>query len=467
MVSAVSRRVLLSALGVGGAAGVTACSRLADNPRVTPSPTPATRRSVVVVGAGAAGLMAARTLAERGIEVEIVEARDRIGGRVFTTDVWGDLPIDIGASWIHGPKGNPLTPLAKAAGATMVSTSYDSYASYVAGELKRAGLTKLREGRWSKRFYAALEAADEGEQDISVAAALAAQPWYADLRGTERAELGYVVDGLVSAEWGASPDEVSAWTAEDGKYFKGDDVLFPQGFSRVLEKLAEGISVTLEAEVTAIDADKRGAVVRAGGREWVADAVIVTLPLGVLKAGAVDVATGLPEATQAAIDRIGFGVLSKTFLRFDKAFWATDVDWHGYVGAQPGQWAQWLSVAKAGAPVLLGFNSGDNGRRVEAASPEQVIAETTAVLRDMFGPAVAAPRGVLTSAWSTDPWALGSYSFNAVGATRADRVALAAPIAGRIFWAGEATEPDYHSTVHGAVLSGIRAADEVAAALKG
>lgn len=76
----------------------------------------------------------------------------------------------------------------------------------------------------------------------------------------------------------------------------------------------------------------------------------------------------------------------------------------------------------------------------------------------MFGPSVPVPEAVLTTGWSRDPWALGSYSANTVGSTRQDRVALAEPVAGRIFWAGEATEPDHHSTVHGAVISGHAAA---------
>jgi len=124
-----------------------------------------------------------------------------------------------------------------------------------------------------------------------------------------------------------------------------------------------------------------------------------------------------------------------------------------------------VSFAKAWVPVMLGFNSGANARRIEAATDADVVAEAMAVLREMFGAGAPSPVAVQTSQWSRDPFALGSYSANTVGSNREDRVALAEPIADRIFWAGEATEPDYHSTVHGAVLSGHRAAEAVRARL--
>ncbi|HNM97849.1 MAG TPA: NAD(P)/FAD-dependent oxidoreductase, partial [Marmoricola sp.] len=194
-------------------------------------------------------------------------------------------------------------------------------------------------------------------------------------------------------------------------------------------------------------------------------AVIATLPLGVLKSGAVDFNPGLSLRARQAIKRIGVGVLSKSFLRFEQVFWPDDVDWIGYVGSNPGRWGQWLSLAKLDAPVLLGFNSDRHGRAIEAMSPAEVSEAAYAVLRDMFGTKAKRPIQVQTSAWSRDRWAQGSYSFASVGATRADRKALSEPLADRVFWAGEATEPDYHSTVHGAVLSGRRAADQVMAHL--
>ena len=196
-----------------------------------------------------------------------------------------------------------------------------------------------------------------------------------------------------------------------------------------------------------------------------ARAVVVTVPLGVLKRDGVAFVPGLPDRHEQAIHRLGVGVLSKTFLRFEKPFWPVQEDWQEYLGPHHGAWAEWFSLAKSGPPVLVAFHGGDRARAIEKAKPEDVRGEATHALRAMFGHTIPAPVAITTTRWSRDRFAHGSYSTNAVGSTRADRVALGRPVAGRIFFAGEATEPDYSSTVHGAFRSGRRVARQVVAEL--
>ena len=415
---------------------------------------------VLVIGAGVAGLAAARALADEGISVELLEARDRIGGRVFTSDAWTGLPIDLGASWIHGPKGNPVTALARAVDASMVSTDYDSYAEYVAPSLAREGVEESDYSRWKKVVEGAVEAVPSGGRDWSVAEAVAEAVDLSGLTAAERADLGFYLEGAFGSEWGLSPEKVSARTSEEGKYFKGLDVLFPEGYSRVIDPLGADLPVSFGQRVTGVRATLGGVEVELGDEVRTAEAVILTVPVGVLKAGSIRI-DGLDDAAKEAIATIEMGVLSKSFFRFDDIYWDEDVDWHAYLGPSGSRWSQWLSLAKLGAPVLLGFNSDDYARSIEASPPDQVIDEAMPALRDMFGAKLPRPDAVQTSAWSKDPLALGSYSANSVGVTRKLRKALARPIDEAIFFAGEATEPDYHSTVHGALISGRRAADEV------
>ncbi len=418
-------------------------------------------RRFLVIGAGAAGLAAAGRLREAGLQVEVLEARDRLGGRIHTTRAWPDLPVDMGASWVHGDRGNPLTPIVQAAGARTISTSYDSAETYVSAALATRGLRKPQTSRWESAVAAALGAAEDLSADVSLAAAIERMPWWARLSEVERADLGFYLASTYETEWGLDSARLSAWRAEDGREFQGDDRLFPDGFSSIVDHMAQGLSVRLSAPVSRIRMMQQSVLVTVNGVEETAAAVLVTVPLGVLQAGSLSIEPGIASETRAAIDRLGVGVLSKTFLRFERTFWPPDLDWHEYVGERPGHWAEWVSFTKAGPPVMLGFNSGANAARIEAAPDQTVIAESMTALRDMFGAGIPEPVGVQTSRWSLDPWARGSYSAMAVGSTREDRLALARPIADRIFWAGEATEPDYFGTVHGAVLSGWRAADEI------
>jgi monoamine oxidase len=122
-------------------------------------------------------------------------------------------------------------------------------------------------------------------------------------------------------------------------------------------------------------------------------------------------------------------------------------------------------MAKAGPPVLIAFHGGDRARELERADAGDVRREAMRVLRTMFGRDTPAPLAITTTRWSRDRFAHGSYSTNAVGSTRADRVALGEPVAGRLFFAGEATEPDYSATVHGAFRTGRRVARQVRAVL--
>ena len=457
-----TRRALLSGILATGALGT--LSGCAPESSRGPASSPTTRglhpgRSVIVVGAGAAGLAAARRLVDAGVLVQVVEARDRIGGRVHTTRKWPDLPVDVGASWIHGEQGNPITAIAQEARSRTVSTSYDSSAEIVSPRLAAAGLRSHDSERWEALLDEAVEGLTSST-DVSIQTAVRRELEGSGLTPTERADLAFYLDGAISTEWGATPDEVSARAHDTGKSFPGADALLPDGFGAVLAHLSRGIPVRLNSPVRRVRAEDGGVVVGIRDEELRAAAVIITLPLGVLKTGQILIEPGLSDSARAAAERLGVGCLSKSFLRFDRVFWPSDVDWIGYIGERPGHWGQWLSLAKLGAPVLLGFNSGDNGRRIERLTESAVIDEAHDVLRDMFGSATPRPRQAQTSSWSTDPWALGSYSFNSVGSTRADRVNLGAPISERVFWAGEATEPDYHSTVHGAVLSGIRAAED-------
>lgn len=408
---------------------------------------------VLVIGAGLAGLSVARHLHDAGQSVVVLEARDRLGGRIHTSRAWPDLPMDLGASWIHGVQGNPLTVLAREAGASWVATSYEASVA-----LDAQGRPSKPDTATAERLLRrATQWAERRSADVSVLTALQAQPEWPRLAPTVRQHARHHWNATLEQEYGGALDELSAWYGTDTQGFSGADGLFPGGFDRLIPHAARGLDVRLSSPVASL---APGRVVLADGRSLGARAVVVTVPLGVLRAGSLRFEEALSPARAQAIDALRMGLLNKCWLRFEAVQWPTDVDWIEWLGPEPGRWAQWVSLARAvRQPVLLGFHAAHEARTLESLSDRDTVASAHDALRAMFGARFPAPVAAQVTRWGQDPWTLGSYSFNAVGTSAATRKSLGGSDWGGALWfAGEATEPAYFGTAHGAWLSGQRVA---------
>ncbi|TAF48996.1 MAG: amine oxidase, partial [Oscillatoriales cyanobacterium] len=131
---------------------------------------------------------------------------------------------------------------------------------------------------------------------------------------------------------------------------------------------------------------------------------------------------------------------------------------------QPGEWTEWVSFKRvADQPILLGFNAADRGKAIEAWSDAQIIASAMETLKTIFGDEIPQPIEAQITRWASDPFSLGSYSYNAMGSTPKMRQALAAPVGQALFFAGEASHRKFFATAHGAYLSGLRAARQILA----
>jgi monoamine oxidase len=418
------------------------------------------RQSVVIIGAGIAGLSAAQALANAGHAVTVVEARDRIGGRIHTSHAWPGLPVDLGASWIHGAEGNPVTALAERAGASTVPTSYDSSQLHISSALAQAGVRDAAQAWAAGVVRRALRRAERADNDLSVRAAIDLVSPPGQRTRAQSAQLEFHLAGNFEQEYGGSADRMSAWYIEDGKEFGGADLLFPGGYGQLTDHLARRLDIVTRAAVSEVRWGGNGVEVGLiSGRTIRADRVIVTVPLGVLQQGSIRFTPQLPGPKRKAIDRLGMGLLNKHFLRFHRAFWPPGIDWFELLKDDPGKWSQWVSLARTGAPVLLGFTGAAVARAMERLDDRAIVAEAVAALREMFGSSAPEPVGWQITRWSMDEWARGSYSYNAVGSESADRNELARPEAGgALRFAGEACSADYPGTVHGALLSGRTAA---------
>ncbi|MFM8791085.1 MAG: flavin monoamine oxidase family protein [Solirubrobacterales bacterium] len=427
----------------------------------------ANRRRVVVVGAGMAGLSAARVLLDRGFEVQVLEARDRIGGRVHTVERFGTR-IDLGASWIHDSRGNPLTAIARKAGLETVPTAYDRHALR-----SRSGAPIP--ARSMERAIAARDSIIEGlyrrawrAGDRPMAPPLDRAIERAVQNGVDRNVLEWMLGVEIPLDLAADPNQISLEGFDEGEVWQGgSDLLIRGGAGQLIDWLARGIGeVETGARVERVANGKRGVEVELSSGETItADGCVVTAPLGVLKAGAIRFTPTLPRGHRRAIGRIGFGLLDKTFLAYGSKWWGDGLTQLGTVGFPLASTISAFDFEPvSGTPLLCAFTGGRFARRQEAGGAEGATPAVVRRLRLGFG-GDAEPERALSTRWESDPFTRGSYSFLAVGSSSRDRAVLGSPI-GRVILAGEHTSTDRPATMDGALLAGRRAAARLAARLR-
>ena len=345
--------------------------------------------TVLVIGAGMAGLGAARQLQDAGFDVRLVEGRDRLGGRTFTDDSLG-LPLDLGASWIHGTDGNPLTALADELGVERAApTDWDDEVEFAPdGAPLDDGTAAAAEAAVEEVLAYAAEQSEEREEDAPLRDVVEEVLADLDLEPDVELVTRHYLNTTIEHEYAGALEELSTWWWDEGEGYPGDDVLLVPGYVALVDGLADGVAVDTGVVVDTVAVGDEGVVVRdADGGEHPADHVVVTLPLGVLQSGDVAFDPPLPDDKQTAIERLGMGLLDKVYLRFPEVFWDADADAIGWTSPDgDGRWGEWLNVAKAtGEPVLLGFNAVSYAEQVEAMDDEEVVAEAMAVLRTIYG----------------------------------------------------------------------------------
>jgi monoamine oxidase len=427
------------------------------------------RCDVVVVGAGAAGLAAARTLSAAGRTVAVVEARERVGGRALTLS-WPGLaaPLELGPEFVHG-RAPVMQALLAAAGIVDVDVSGSAW------EVQN-GRLEPRDDVFAGAQRLIERAGSAGEPDESVDAFLrrfASDP--ALVRGAERVRL--LVCGFDAA------DPARASIRAIAEEWRGDASL-QAGESRPVGgygPLFRYLAAQLDPQRVrlllrfAVDEIRRGpdgvavSGVRFGEPARVeAAAAIVTLPIGVLQqpagtAGAVRFSPDLPVPTRTAIAAIAAGDVAKVLLHFHAPFWEELEDGRfrdgGFFNAPGAAFPTVWTSAPAHQPVLTAWCGGPPARELLRLGEERLVARALAHVTALFGLATEPP--LLTAHvhdWTSDAYARGAYSYLLVGGEGA-RETLAEPVDGRVFFAGEAAAPAAHAgTVAGAVQSGIDAA---------
>ena len=425
----------------------------------------------IVVGAGVAGLTAARLLAKAGRRVVVLEARDRVGGRVSTDRHFPGTVTDMGASWIHGINGSPVAAAAEAFGMRTVEFTVGGYqadsrpiAYYGPDGIRltdaatRAYIDDIHAVDRTLQEVVAASAPDASYRDVTEAA-LAAQGW-----GAERTQrVREYLEHRSEEQYGAWIEDLAAHGLDDDS-IDGDEVVFPDGYDRLPRRLAEGLDIRLIHVVTDVQWSSEGVLVTTDHGLFAADSAIVTVPVGVLQSEEFVIEPPLPEPVAGALSRLTMNAFEKVFLRFPAKFWDDGVYAIRQQGPESRWWHSWYDLTPVhGTPTLLTFAAGPAAVETRDWTEDEIVESILVQLRRLYGDRVEQPTHVHVTDWQDDPWSHGSYAYMTVGSTTADHDDLATPVGGVLHLAGEATWTDDPATVPAAMLSGHRAASRVLA----
>lgn len=409
---------------------------------------------VIVIGAGAAGLAAARTARSLGLTVTVLEAKGRIGGRAHTDTESLGVPWDRGAHWLHDAERNPFTRFADAWGFAYVRTPGRARL-WSGGGVGWAGPAVEAE---VQEYYArAFEAVDRaGAAGLDVAASEVV-PAHARFRA--------MFDSWFAALGGTEPERSS--TLDHHRYEAGDaNWRVEAGYGALLARYGAGVPVELGTPAERVRWGGRGAGVAVETPRGTlrARAAIVTVSTNVLAAGGIAFDPPLPEARREALAGVPVGEANKVALAFDGDVF----DWPegGYLRFEHRTpEAIRFEIRPFGRPIAIGYLGGRFAAELEAAGPAAMIAFAEDRLVEVFGAGIRRHRtGAAATTWIGDPHIRGGYSTALPGRAHL-RPVLAEPLAGRLFFAGEACSLTAYGTVHGAYESGVAAARAAHAAL--
>ncbi|MFO1132093.1 MAG: NAD(P)/FAD-dependent oxidoreductase [Hyphomicrobiales bacterium] len=404
---------------------------------------------IAVIGAGAAGLAAGLALQKAGKSFVVLEARDRIGGRAFTDTSLG-LPFDMGAHWLHSADVNPFVQIADRLG-----LSYNDQISFEGEHIVRFGkdgpLPAGVQAEIAQYIVKALEAfiaAGAAGRDVPFTDLFdATSRWYP------------LLHQLIGQITSIDPEHCS--TLDASRYvYDGGDYPVMDGYGALVARNAAGLPVTLATPVSRIDWSGRDVRIETDRGTVTASSVILAVPVNVLIADGIRFDPALPPALVQAFRDCPMGVSEKLAILLDEPIQGFGHVYGDVIFADPAKPPFNLHLNPFGRPLLVSHFGGSHGAELEKLSDDEMMALAMEALVEAFG-ANMKKRVVATlrTHWASDPWTLGGYSHARPGKA-ASRLMFSEPVGDRIVLAGEHCSIPFFSTVHGAHLSGIAAADK-------
>ncbi len=406
-----------------------------------------TEVDVAVIGAGAAGIGAARTLRKRGVSFVLLEAAHRVGGRGYTELVGQDQPFDLGCHWLHSASLNPFTKIADALG---FEYSKEGFLRRIhLGDRWASPQEQQDHVEFFDRNFAAVHKAAADGLDISLAEATERESRWTPL-------FDYVVSLMCSVD----SDQVSVRDHHDYND-TGENWQVKNGYGALIARFAADLPVQLNSAVKRIDWSGRSVRIETVKGTITARKVIIAVSTGILGGGDIRFDPTLPDWKQEAIAALPLGNHNRICLVFDGNVFGDDHPLGATVMTGEGE-PMGIRIRPFGYDYVVGVTGGRFADWLERAGVEA----SADLLKEQLAKVVGWPTAnkVLrhtVTAWRGDPWVKGAYSAAQPGRGR-QRAKLAEPIDGRLFFAGEATSSEFYATAHGAYLSGIAAAGQAA-----
>lgn len=415
-----------------------------------------TETDVVVIGAGAAGLSAAKELGRLRLSCTVVEASHRIGGRAYSEEIMPGVWFDLGCAWLVGGDTNPFAAIADALRIELGRDARDAY-TLRNHRFVRNGTALNHEQRAAcLHYYAdshrAIAAAAGRHRDVAVSDVIdLGNEYAAPFLESVATAWGVDVDGLSAADFTSSVGELG----------------YPvrHGYGSLVAVWGADARVTLNARAKRVDWTGPRVTVETPEGTVAARIALCTVSTGILGAGEIRFSPELPHWKLEAIHGLPMGTENKMGVAFDRDIFGPDGRGHYTVWNDDGNAAK-IDASAMGLNVAAIFVGGRHGIWLEKQGPQACHDFAVDRVADVLGESVR--KHVLrsiTTAWSTDPWTRGSWAYAMPGKAH-QRQQLARPIEGRLFFAGEATDIGGQGTCHGAYLSGIRAAREIAVQIK-
>eukprot|EP00877_Chromochloris_zofingiensis_P015153 jgi/Chrzof1/9892/Cz04g19260.t1 len=428
--------------------------------------------TVVIVGAGLSGLYAAQVLQRHVPDVLVVEAQDRVGGRIQQVHGLGPWPIEAGPEFIHG-NNSTFTEVVQDFNFEFIEKPWPDW-WYFGRERRLIDSTTTDEE--VERVHELFDTVGD-EAPPSPSTDMSAEQWLRSRGATDK--MLAVAEACYANDFGCSIKQLGLreMITENQRWDSGETYLImDRSLSHVVDQLATGLNITTNWPVHRIEYSATGVLLLdPDGRRISADKVIVSVPLKILQTGKLQFSPALPAYKTAAIQRLRMGNAVKIMVAFKQRFWpermydvvCTDM----FV---PEFWMTQHTPVDATCThhVITGFIAGERADVVSRMDPQQAIQAFLQQLNTMFGtqqhphPATSAYVTAHVFDWSKQEWVGAAYSYPTLGAEPTDRDALAAPVLSSIFFAGEATHPAVNPCMQAALDTGRRAAYQVKAALQ-